>query len=406
MTETIREGALGASHPPTIPVLRPLLPDAKAIAPYLERIDAARIYSNFGPLADEFQARLAQRLSVAPECALATSCGTSGLIAAILALAPLGDERRRLAVMPSFTFAATPVAAERCGLRPYFADIDPVSWALDPERLLKCPVLDRTAVVIPVAPFGRPLPQADWLAFEERTGIPVVFDSAAAFAVTEQDPARHIGRIPSVFSFHATKSFGIGEGGGVVCADPERMRKMRTAVNFGFYGARDSLMPSLNGKMNEYSAAVGLAALDQWEAKLAAIDRTASLYRARFAEAGLAERFLSWPDIDGSYALLRAADRNERDALMGAFDNGGIEYRLWYGEGCHKQTYFAAAERGGLPVTKAVGANLLGIPTAPDLSEASILRVVRAAVAVVGKDQNSGLREQRDDAPGNIRNSV
>jgi dTDP-4-amino-4,6-dideoxygalactose transaminase len=392
MTETIREGALGASHPPTIPVLRPLLPDAKAIAPYLERIDASRIYSNFGPLADEFQGRIAQRLSVEPEFALATSCGTSGLIAAILALAPLGDERRRLAVMPSFTFAATPVAAERCGLRPYFADIDPVSWALDPERLLQCPVLDRTAVVIPVAPFGRPLPQSDWLAFEESTGIPVVFDSAAAFAVTELDPASHIGRIPCVFSFQATKSFGIGEGGGVVCADPERMRKMRTAVNFGFYGARDSLMPSLNGKMNEYSAAVALAALDQWAAKLAAIGRTTSLYRARFAEAGLAERFLSWPDIDGSYALLRAADNNERDALMGAFDNGGVEYRLWYGEGVHRQTHFAGAEREELPVTDAISGNLVGIPTAPDLSDDSILRVVRAAASVNGRIPAEALR--------------
>ncbi len=394
MTEIVREGALGASHPAAIPVLRPLLPDAKAIAPYLEKIDASRIYSNFGPLADEFQGRLAQSLGVAPDFALATSCGTSGLIAAILALAPSGDGRRRLAVMPSFTFAATAVAAERCGLRPYFADIDPVTWALDPERLLKCPVLDRTAVVIPVAPFGRPLPQSDWLAFEERTRIPVVFDSAAAFAVTEQNPASHIGRIPSVFSFQATKSFGVGEGGGVVCADPERMRKMRTAINFGFYGARDSLMPSLNGKMNEYSAAVGLAAFDRWETKLAAIGRVASLYRARFAEAGLAERFLTWPEIDGSYALLRAADRGEREALMGAFDKDGVEYRLWYGEGVHRQTHFAESEHEELLRTEEICGNLIGIPVAPDLSEDSILRVVRAATSVSGRIPVEGLRRK------------
>ena len=141
-----------------------------------------------------------------------------------------------------------------------------------------------------------------------------------------------------------------------------------TAINFGFDGARDSLMPSINGKMNEYSAAVGLAALDEWETKLRDIDRIASHYRARFAGVELAERFSAWPHVDGSYALYRAADHAERDALMRAFDDDDIQYRLWYGEGCHKQTHFAAAEREDLPVTEAIGANLLGIPMAPDFS--------------------------------------
>jgi dTDP-4-amino-4,6-dideoxygalactose transaminase len=391
ITEVAPEMAFGADHP-TIPVLRPLLPDATAILPYLERIDASRIYSNFGPLAEEFQDRLARRLSIGPESALTISCGTTGLIAAILATANFENGRRRLALMPSFTFAATAVAAERCCLHPYFVDVDPISWALNPERLLDHPVLDRVAVVVAVAPFGRPLPQSDWLVFQERTGIPVVFDSAAAFAVVGLDAGRYIGPIPSVFSFQATKSFGVGEGGGIVCANSEIMRKMRTAINFGFDGARDSLMPSINGKMNEYSAAVGLAAHDLWETKLRAIDRISSLYRECFAKEELADRFLAWPEIDGSYALYRAAGRAERDALMRAFDKDGVEYRLWYGEGCHKQKHFSAAERDDLPVTEGVGANLLGIPMAPDLPEESIQRVVRIAASVSGKIRDRGPR--------------
>ncbi len=35
--------------------------------------------------------------------------------------------------------------------------------------------------MIPVAPFGRPVPQTAWLEFRERTGIPVVIDGAATF---------------------------------------------------------------------------------------------------------------------------------------------------------------------------------------------------------------------------------
>ena len=53
-----------------------------------------------------------------------------------------------------------------------------------------------------------------------------MFDSAAGFAMTGLDPERYVGLIPSVFSFHATKSFAIGERGGIACTNPELMRSI------------------------------------------------------------------------------------------------------------------------------------------------------------------------------------
>ena len=44
-----------------IPAACPRLPDADAVLPYLRRMDAARTYSNFGPLLTAFEARLAER---------------------------------------------------------------------------------------------------------------------------------------------------------------------------------------------------------------------------------------------------------------------------------------------------------------------------------------------------------
>ena len=43
-----------------IPVLRPLLPRAERLLPYLRRIDETRIYSNHGPLSGELERRLAE----------------------------------------------------------------------------------------------------------------------------------------------------------------------------------------------------------------------------------------------------------------------------------------------------------------------------------------------------------
>jgi len=84
--------------------------------------------------------------------------------------------------MPSFTFAATAIAAERCGFQPYLVDIDPTTWMVDPGPLANHPVLSQVGVVVVVAPFGRPVRQTPWVRFGERTGIPVIVDAAASFS--------------------------------------------------------------------------------------------------------------------------------------------------------------------------------------------------------------------------------
>jgi dTDP-4-amino-4,6-dideoxygalactose transaminase len=54
----------------------------------------------------------------------------------------------------------------------------------------------------------------------------------------------------------------------------------------------------------------------------------------------------------------------------------GIDFRLWYGEGLHRQTYFANMLRDALRVTDSIAPCLLGLPMAPDLGDATVARVV------------------------------
>jgi len=69
---------LGAAEPSQkrIPVLRPKLPAAENLLPYLQRIDQSRIYSNQGPLSCELQQRLARMLDLPPAGVVLTSSGT------------------------------------------------------------------------------------------------------------------------------------------------------------------------------------------------------------------------------------------------------------------------------------------------------------------------------------------
>src|SRR5262245_34815103 len=157
-----------------IPVLRPCLPSAERLLPYLRRIDATRVYANWGPLTLELEERLCRRFSLPLGGVVSAGSGTAALTAAVLAAAGRPAGVRRLAIVPALTFVATAAAAESCGYTVRITDVDPETWQLDPERVVDRDDLDDAGVVLRVAPFGRPVPQTPWLEFRERTGTPVV----------------------------------------------------------------------------------------------------------------------------------------------------------------------------------------------------------------------------------------
>ena len=364
-------------------MLRPRLPATDRLVPYLRQIDAARVYTNHGPLATTLADGLAECLSLPRGGIACASSGTTALVGAILAVAGAAAKERPLALVPAFTFVATAQAAELAGYRSWITDVDPVTWMLDPERLLQHPALDRVGVVVPVAPFGRPVPPAPWLEFRRRTGIAVVIDGAASFDRIASDPERLLNEIPVALSFHATKAFATGEGGCVVTTDPDLTHRVTRVLNFGFYGARVAESAGLNGKMSEYHAAVGLAELDEWHVKQAALQGVIEAYRRGMTRAGLSEFFIAAPEIGLSYVLFRGGCPEEADQVQTRLHQQGIDTRLWYGTGLHRQAYFADRPRDPLPVTEEIAPCLVGLPIAPDLSEPQIERVIAALAAAL-----------------------
>ena len=382
MTATPSPPARGEA-PGAEKVLRPQLPPAERLLPYLRRIDASRVYSNWGPLASEFEDRLSEHLGLPAGGTVSASSGTAALVGAILASADRAIEERPLALLPAFTFVATAAAVEQCGYRPYLLDVDAGTWMLDPERLLSHPALDQVGLAVAVAPFGRPVPQADWQAFRDETGIPVVIDGAASFDRLAVAPDTFLGDIPVAISFHATKCFATGEGGCVASTDTDLVLRIGQALNFGFQGTRESRSAGINGKMSEYHAAVGLAELDGWPEKRLALEAVADEYRRRLEDAGLSG-LVATPDIGASYIIFRCDDAAEADRVHESLRQAGVDHRLWYGRGLHHHASFAGLRREELAVTEELAPCLVGVPLAPDLTEATIGQVVDALRLGVG----------------------
>lgn len=369
-------------EPEQLPACRPLLPSAEQLLPYLQRIDRARRYSNHGPLVFELERRLAQHFGVAPSSVVTATSGTAALVGAILGSAGRAAPERPLALCPSYTFVATAHALEQCGYQPYFVDVEESSWQIDPQALASHPMLDRVGVVVPVAVYGRPISQRPWMAFSEATGIPVVIDGATSFERLGEHPD-YVGPVPVALSFHATKAFSTGEGGAVIVEPAPLAQRCLRALNFGFLDSRESQSAAINGKMSEYQAAIGLAALDQWPATRASFAAVALRYRCAVEPWAALGEFFAAPQVASNYALWKLSCPEQVRPLQIALGERGMESRLWYGRGLHRQPYFASRPRDPMPVTERLAPALLGVPMAPDLSQAAVTRVVSTTVSVL-----------------------
>lgn len=359
----------------------PDLPCADALLPWLRRIDAARQYTNFGPLVRELEATLAAEWPAGrADAGLRVCTAGSGTAALELGIAALQCSAGGEALMPAYTFPATAAAACRQGLRPVFADVDAATWQLTPELALAVARRRPLALVMPVATFGLPLDVAAWDAFVEDTGVPVLMDAAPAFGNQAIGQRAH-----AAFSLHATKPFGIGEGGLFATRDAVIAERFERLSNFGFSRGRATQVAG-NAKLSEYAAAVGLC---QWARYGALRERRRALWAGLVAALDALPGVKRQSGFDGSGALpaaLVVQAPGTSETLAAALQAQGIETRRWYCPPLPAHAAFAGCEvLGRLPVTSALAERAIGLPwhqflTPVDL--ARLLTAVRAALAL------------------------
>src|SRR5262249_37300172 len=148
----------------------------------------------------------------------------NGTVALTLALKAAGAKSGTLCLMPAWTFVASAHAALDAGLTPYFVDVDPDTWMLDPAAVCAAIAAAPAEVgaVMPVAAFGEVPDLGRWRELADGTGLPVVVDCAAGFDGLAGAP------VPVTVSLHATKTAATGEGGYVASEDPGFLQRVRS----------------------------------------------------------------------------------------------------------------------------------------------------------------------------------
>ncbi|MEW6444617.1 MAG: DegT/DnrJ/EryC1/StrS family aminotransferase [Pseudomonadota bacterium] len=241
-----------SDHKP-IYVTQPYLPPLGEVIPYLEQIWANRQLTNGGPFHVCLERALCEYLGVEHISLFAN--GTLALVTALQALRITGE-----VITTPYSFVATAHSLLWNGIKPVFVDIDPVTLNLDPEKI-EAAITPQTTAILPVHVYGRPCDTARIQQIADTYGLKVIYDAAHAFAVEDEGGSilRH-GDL-SILSFHATKVFTTFEGGAIISPDEKTKKRIDYLKNFGFADEITVVAPGINGKMNEFQAAVGLAQL-------------------------------------------------------------------------------------------------------------------------------------------------
>jgi dTDP-4-amino-4,6-dideoxygalactose transaminase len=141
---------------------------------------------------------------------------------------------------------------------------------------------------------------------------------------------------------------------------------------------RDSRSASINGKMSEYSAAVGLAELDGWDDKYLGWSAVAGFYRDAMQAVQLSKLLSVHPIVSTCYTVLMCRTAEQAHEAEKNLDERRIDCRRWYGAGVQSHSYYSGIARDTLEVSSDVLPRLLGLPVAPDLSRSDVDRVVTA----------------------------
>ncbi|KEK24134.1 aminotransferase class I/II-fold pyridoxal phosphate-dependent enzyme [Bacillus gaemokensis] len=361
-----------------IPFLRASVVNAKEYMNDLEKIDMSHIYTNYGPINQRFEESVMSKFFQGKGAVTTVTNATLGLM---MAIQLKKKKQGKYALMPSFTFPATPLAAIWCGLEPYFIDISFEDWCMDKRVLFDTinELKEEVAVVIPYATFGCWMDLKDYEELEQK-GIPVVVDAAPGFGLMKKD--RHYGQGFSgmvVYSFHATKPFGIGEGGMIYSNNEEDIKQIKRIGNFGFDEHRQCNMLGFNCKMSEYAAAVALATLNKWDNKVKERNQIAKWYKQYLQETRLLEKGWELQRTDAvihQFMPILCPKEIHNTNVLEILKEQQIEARSYFSPSCHQQDFFQKYQSTNLSKTNTIAKRIISLPLWEGMTKEVVQEIV------------------------------
>ena len=307
----------------------------------------------------------------------------SGTEALHLALRACGVQPGDVVVTAPNTAVPTVCAIVAANATPAFVDIDPLTFAISPDKLEAYldsqPAGRRATAVIAVHLYGHPADMRPILGVARSHGIKVIEDAAQAhgaeYAGCKIGPLGDAG----CFSFYPTKNLGAyGDAGMVVTNDGDVARRLRMLRNYGEEAKYQNRVEGFNSRLDEIHAAmlrVKLAHLDEWVARRRQL---AALYDELLADASV-ERPAERAPVRHSYHLY-VVRTPRREAMLRHLAEEQVGASVHYPSPVHLQPAYRRLgyRAGDFPEAERACREVLSLPLYPELTEPEVHRVVSA----------------------------
>jgi dTDP-4-amino-4,6-dideoxygalactose transaminase len=348
-----------------INVTKTFLPDLQDYVKHLEKIWERGWITNNGSCVVELEKQLKSHLNV-PELLFCNN-GTIVLQLAIRGLGLKGD-----IITTPFSYVATTSSILWEGCRPVYADIDPVTFTVDPKAV-EALITPSTTAILATHVYGNPCDVENLKTIADKHDLRLIYDAAHAFGVSYNGTnICNYGDV-STLSFHATKLFHTVEGGAMVTADKKLSDRLYLMRQFGHYGD-DHFMLGLNGKVSEFHAAMGLCMLP----------KIMDIVEERKFISGWYDEFLQHPSLrrpvirkgtDYNYAYYPVIFKSEAvlETICEVLKKEDIHPRRYFYPSLNTLPYIT--DRFSCPVSEEISRCVLSLPLFCGLEKETVLKI-------------------------------
>lgn len=310
------------------------------------------------------------------------SCASDALL---LSLRALGIGRGDEVVTTPFSFVATAEAIVRAGARPVFADIEPDTFNLSPEKAER-ELSHLTRAVLVVHLFGQMADIPALRSVAQNASVPIIEDAAQSLGAldTQGRPAGQAGLF-ACFSFFPSKNLGgMGDGGAVGTRSGDLAETLRSLRSHGRSGEEPGGMIGGNFRLDEIQAAV-------LRVKLRNVETEIEGRRAHAAR--LREELGNLPCVRNGDLILPAEREGgrhtyhqfvirtpRRDRLRAHYAASGIETKIYYPTPIHLLPAYRdlGPGPGSLPEAERASRETLALPIFSGLTDRELDDLIRA----------------------------
>ncbi len=318
---------------------------------------------SMGPKLEEFEKKIANYIGV--KYAVAVNSGTSALH---LSIRSLGIKEGDEVITTPFSF----IASANCILfekaKPVFVDIDKDTLCIDASKIEE-KITKRTKAIIPVHIFGHPCKMDEIMRIAKKHNLKVIED--ACEAIGAEYKGKKVGSFGdiSTFAFYPNKQITTGEGGMILTNNKKIAELSRSMRNQGRDKKNRHSILGYNYRMDELSAALGVAQMERIEEILAKREKVAKTYNQKIQGLYISSDVkMSW--FIYLIKLDEIFSRKDRDKVIKELKERGIGCNNYFPP-IHLEPLYGY-KRGEFPITERVSDLTIALPFYNNLKKEDI----------------------------------